>query len=48
VGGVHGHLGWRLAPGWLVSGDLAYSRSRFTSDSGYNRTTATVRLRALF
>ncbi len=48
VGGFHGHVGWRMAPGWLLSGDVAYSRSRFTSDSGYNRTTATVRVRALF
>jgi hypothetical protein len=48
VGGIHGHLGWRLAPGWLVSGDLGYSRSRFTSDRGYERTAATLRVRALF
>lgn len=48
VGGVHGHLGWRFAPAWLVGADLSHSRSRFTSDRGYNRTAASVRVRVLF
>ncbi|HOX25348.1 MAG TPA: hypothetical protein PLL30_12755 [Candidatus Krumholzibacteria bacterium] len=47
VGGVHGHLGWRFAPAWLVGADLSHSRSRFTSDSGYNRTAASIRVRVL-
>jgi hypothetical protein len=48
VGGIHGHVGWRFAGSWLLAGDLAHSRSRFTSDSGYNRTLASIRVRALF
>ena len=48
VGGIHGHVGWRFHAAWLVSTDLGYSRSSFTSDSGYNRTTISIRLRALF
>ncbi len=48
VGGIHGHVGWRFVPGWLLGLDAAHSRSRFTSDSGYHRTTGTVAIRALF
>jgi len=48
VGGIHGHVGWRFNAAWLISADLGYSRSSFTSDSGYNRTTVSVRVRALF
>jgi len=48
VGSVSGHLGWRLAPRWLLSLDGGHSRSRFASATGYNRTTASLGIRALF
>ncbi len=48
VGGAAGHLGWRLAPGWLLQADVSHSRSRFSTASGYRRTAAGLALRALF
>ena len=48
VGGAAAHVGWRLAPGWLVAVDASRSRSRLASDSGYERTVLGVRMRALF
>jgi hypothetical protein len=48
VGGAAGHVGWRVATGWLLAADISHSRSRLASDSGYNRTALGVRVRALF
>jgi hypothetical protein len=48
VGGISGHLGWRLGERWLLQLDVGYTRSRFTTASGYSRTAAGVGLRGLF
>ena len=48
VGGVSGHVGWRVSSGWLLAFDAGHSRSRFSAASGYNRTSAGLSVRALF
>ena len=48
VGSVAGRVGWRLAPGWLLAGELGWSKSGFASASGYSRTFANLSARALF
>jgi len=48
VGGAAGRLGYRVSPGWLIHAGGGYSRSRFSSASGYSRTAINVGARALF
>lgn len=48
VGSVSVRLAHRIAARWLVAVEAGHSRSKFTSDSGYNRTLAGINVRALF
>jgi Tetratricopeptide repeat len=48
VAGVSGHWGWRLGDRTLLAAELGYSRSRFSSASGYNRKFAGLSLKAMF
>ena len=48
VGGVSGHLGWRLAGTTLLMLEGGHSRSKLNSDSGYRRTFAQVSLKGSF
>jgi len=48
VGGGSARVGWRVSGGALLAGEAGYSRSSFSTASGYNRTFASVSFRALF
>ncbi len=48
VAGVSARWGWRLGHRTLISAEAGYSRSRFTSASGYNRKFAGLSLKAMF
>ncbi len=48
VAGVAGRWGWRLGDRTLVSAEAGYSRSRFSSASGYNRKFVGLSLKAMF
>jgi hypothetical protein len=48
VGGFAGRLAWRVSARWLVAAGGGYSRSRFSSASGYSRTAVHINVRALF
>lgn len=48
VGGASARIGWRFADGFLAAVEGGYSKSRLTTDSGYNRTFATVSLKGTF
>jgi len=48
VVGMSGRWGWRLGERTLISAEAGYSRSRFTSASGYNRKFIGLSLKAMF
>ena len=48
VAGMSGRWGWRLGDRTLVSAEIGYSRSSFSSASGYNRKFAGLSLKAMF
>ncbi len=48
VAGMSGRWGWRLGDRTFVSAEIGYSRSRFSSASGYNRKFAGLSLKAMF
>jgi len=48
VAGISGRWGWRLGARTLVSAEAGYSRSRFSSASGYNRKFVGLSLKAMF
>jgi len=48
VAGVAGRWGWRLGDRTLLAAEAGYSRSRFSSASGYNRKFASLSLKAMF
>ncbi len=48
VAGVSGRWGWRLGDRTLLAAEAGYSRSRFSSASGYHRKFAALSLKAMF
>ncbi len=48
VAGISGRWGWRLADRTFLSAEAGYSRSRFSSASGYNRKFVGLSLKAMF
>jgi len=48
VGGASARVGWRFRANWLVAGEGGYSKSSFSSASGYSRTFANLSFRAFF
>ena len=48
VAGVSGRWGWRLGDSTLLSAEAGYSRSRFSSASGYNRKFVGLSFKAMF
>ncbi|MCP4291265.1 MAG: hypothetical protein GY780_05460 [bacterium] len=48
VGGLSGHWGWRFGDRTLASLDAGYSRSKFSSASGYNRKFVGLNLKVMF
>lgn len=48
VAGVSGRWGWRLGDSTLIAAEAGYSRSRFSSASGYNRKFIGLSLKAMF
>ena len=48
VGGISGRVGWRFRPNALFAAECGYSRSSFSSASGYRRTFLSLSVRALF
>lgn len=48
VAGFSGRWGWRLGDRTLVAAEAGYSRSRFSSASGYNRKFVGLSLKAMF
>jgi len=48
VGSVSARVGWRLSGSWLLAVEGGWSKSAFSSASGYSRTSAGISARAVF